>query len=522
MSPLRFLLAGIAALWAGLAGETRAASQSERSMAATVALVKTDRTGAAAGSTRASGFVWPDARHVVTAFHVVAGANAVWVSYDDGANLLRAQVVKTLPNRDLALLAIDQPREGLPAVLLADERPAPRSAVTAIGYPQGVASRLPITGTIRAQGQGIAAETLGELLSEGKLRQELDALGFPSLDEPILLLQASVSPGLSGAPLFNPAGELVGIVNGGLEKGFGEVTWAIPTEALEQLARQRGVAAMNINMSRLTTLFGAELEAADSRTQSGGALRYTKLRTRTLGQLTNLNDDPIGLMQAANDLVRQLTIASGSFFSPENPHTWEFDLYRVDLAQAPPGTPAVVIALPTGTELEPGARPNELRARLAGGNLRWKTRVQPATLETLPSLAAEFERNVMEQAPYSNWGVNYNWSYPGPRWWPNGMSVERRSLNAYPQNYLPTPWEPPHEAATVLHSSFRGVLVSAALVSLDHAAMMNGALNPALRSEAAVERHQQWSRLAIATMMSGFNEPLTLEGQASDLPPANW
>src|SRR3954464_2984326 len=60
-----------------------------------------------------SGFLWDDAGHVVTNFHVVRGASGAQVTLNDHSTY-KATLVGVAPNQDLAVLKISAPRDKLP------------------------------------------------------------------------------------------------------------------------------------------------------------------------------------------------------------------------------------------------------------------------------------------------------------------------------------------------------------------------------------------------------------------------
>ena len=60
-----------------------------------------------------TGYVWDPAGHIVTNNHVVQGTDEIAVRFDSG-QVMRAQVVGTAPNYDLAVLRVESTR-GLPA-----------------------------------------------------------------------------------------------------------------------------------------------------------------------------------------------------------------------------------------------------------------------------------------------------------------------------------------------------------------------------------------------------------------------
>src|SRR3954471_10161924 len=62
-----------------------------------------------------SGFLWDDAGHVVTNFHVVRGASGAQVTLNDHSTY-KAELVGVAPNQDLAVLRIKAPRDKLAAI----------------------------------------------------------------------------------------------------------------------------------------------------------------------------------------------------------------------------------------------------------------------------------------------------------------------------------------------------------------------------------------------------------------------
>src|SRR6266516_4144122 len=62
-----------------------------------------------------SGFIWDDAGHIVTNFHVVQNASAAEVTLADHSSY-KAEMVGVAPNQDLAVLKINAPRDKLPKI----------------------------------------------------------------------------------------------------------------------------------------------------------------------------------------------------------------------------------------------------------------------------------------------------------------------------------------------------------------------------------------------------------------------
>jgi putative serine protease PepD len=143
------------------------------------------QTGTATGS----GFVVSADGYVVTNAHVVDGATAVKVKIGDGKTL-DARVVGEDTSTDLALLKVNA--SGLTPLTLGDS-----SAVQvgdpayAIGNPYGL-DRTLTTGVISALQRQISSPS-----------------GYTIND--VLQTDAAINPGNSGGPLFNTAGQVIGV-----------------------------------------------------------------------------------------------------------------------------------------------------------------------------------------------------------------------------------------------------------------------------------------------------------------------
>jgi len=85
-----------------------------------------------------SGFVWDDSGHIITNYHVLQGAAAARVTLADRTTW-EAKLVGVAPEKDLAVLKIDAPREKLrPIPLGASHDLRVGQSVFAIGNPFGL------------------------------------------------------------------------------------------------------------------------------------------------------------------------------------------------------------------------------------------------------------------------------------------------------------------------------------------------------------------------------------------------
>ncbi|GJM34856.1 MAG: 2-alkenal reductase [Saprospiraceae bacterium] len=138
-----------------------------------------------------SGFVWDRKGHIVTNFHVVKGANRLQVTLADQTSW-SAELIGAAPEKDLAILKIDAPREKLaPIPVGTSENLLVGQAVFAIGNPFGLDQTL-TTGIVSALGREI--ESVG---------------GIPIRD--VIQTDAAINPGNSGGPLLDSSGRLIGV-----------------------------------------------------------------------------------------------------------------------------------------------------------------------------------------------------------------------------------------------------------------------------------------------------------------------
>jgi serine protease Do len=152
-----------------------------------------------------SGFIVAADGIVLTNAHVVDGATEVTVKLTDRREF-RAKVLGTDPSTDIAVLRIDA--KNLPAVNLGD--PAKSRVgdwVVAIGSPYGFENSVS-AGIISAKGRSLPGDAA----------------------VPFIQTDVAVNPGNSGGPLFNLAGEVIGINSQIYSRsgGYQGLSFAIP------------------------------------------------------------------------------------------------------------------------------------------------------------------------------------------------------------------------------------------------------------------------------------------------------
>lgn len=167
-----------------------------------------------------SGFIWDDAGHVVTNFHVIQNADGAQVTLADHSTW-KARRVGVAPDKDLAVLKIDVPKNRLPPIPIGSSKDLQvGQRVFAIGNPFGLDQTL-TTGIISALGREIDSVT-----------------GRPI--QGVIQTDAAINPGNSGGPLLDSAGRLIGVnaaifSPSGASAGIG---FAIPVDTVNLIVPQ--------------------------------------------------------------------------------------------------------------------------------------------------------------------------------------------------------------------------------------------------------------------------------------------
>ncbi len=164
-----------------------------------------------------TGFVWDQAGHVVTNFHVIQGANGAKVTLADQTTY-DASLVGAFPDRDLAVLRIEAPKDKLPPIALGSSRELiVGQRVYAIGNPFGLDQTL-TTGIVSA------------------LNREIESFNNRTI-RGVIQTDAAINPGNSGGPLLDSAGRLIGVNTqiaspSGASAGIG---FAIPVDEVNRI-----------------------------------------------------------------------------------------------------------------------------------------------------------------------------------------------------------------------------------------------------------------------------------------------
>jgi S1-C subfamily serine protease len=164
-----------------------------------------------------TGIVWDDRGHVVTNFHVIHGGSGASVTLSD-QSVWKAELVGVFPDRDLAVLRIEAPKEKLKPITIGTSKDLQvGQKVYAIGNPFGLDQTL-TTGIISALNREI------ESVTQRPIRG-------------VIQTDAAINPGNSGGPLIDSAGRLIGVNTAifspsGASAGIG---FAIPVDEVNRV-----------------------------------------------------------------------------------------------------------------------------------------------------------------------------------------------------------------------------------------------------------------------------------------------
>ncbi len=164
-----------------------------------------------------TGFIWDAEGHIVTNFHVIQGGSGATVTLSDQSNY-PAKLVGVFPDRDLAVLRIDAPKDKLAPIAVGSSRDLQvGQAVYAIGNPFGLDQTLT---------QGIVSA----------LNREIESVTRRTIRGAIQT-DAAINPGNSGGPLLDSAGRLIGVNTSiyspsGASAGIG---FAIPVDEVNRI-----------------------------------------------------------------------------------------------------------------------------------------------------------------------------------------------------------------------------------------------------------------------------------------------
>jgi hypothetical protein len=206
-----------------------------------------------------TGFIIDGSGLIATNFHVVRGNSSIKVKLFGGETYKVSHVVGFDPGRDLALIRIDAAKS-LPTVKLGDsDQMSAGDQIVAIGNPLGLDHTVSsgLVSQVRPECTNEMVEfalknqkRLDELAAKAQSRQPLTEAEREEASKLLcrqelkyFQISAPISQGSSGGPLFNQAGEVVGVTTAIITAGQ-NINLAIPTNYLKALVAKPGQIAL--------------------------------------------------------------------------------------------------------------------------------------------------------------------------------------------------------------------------------------------------------------------------------------
>jgi len=187
-----------------------------------------------AGTSQGSGVIVNSQQgYIVTNNHVVADADLIQVIMVDG-RLFEATMLGTDPSTDLAVIELDNPPDDLQEATFGDSTKVQvGDPVMAVGNPLGLDNTVTV-GIVSALNRPVRTNQAGAMVNPG--------------DEVLtnaIQVDAAINPGNSGGPLFDRAGQVIGINSAiatlsadGDQAGSIGLGFAIPVNLVGHIAAQ--------------------------------------------------------------------------------------------------------------------------------------------------------------------------------------------------------------------------------------------------------------------------------------------
>lgn len=172
-----------------------------------------------------TGFFTSDSGQIVTAYHVIRGAQGIRAVDAKGTVYNDLIVDFIAPDRDLAILQImDRPTPMTKPLRLTPTIPSPSEDLTIIGYPRGLPS------------QFVPARTTSSAFLNSLALQDRNGRRLFKQGMDLVMLSGPVAySGLSGAPVISNAG-VIGVFSGSYDESGG-IFWAIPNKYIKDVTK---------------------------------------------------------------------------------------------------------------------------------------------------------------------------------------------------------------------------------------------------------------------------------------------
>jgi hypothetical protein len=237
-----------------------------------------------------TGFLFGSADTVVTALHVVANCSNVtaWFEQEPNTPTRALRLERTLAKHDLALMRAASASVQTP--LQVGQVPGPGKPLVAVGYALGQYS-------MQDYNSALALGTLKPPDGTSTIKEMLDpatALSMStstvSIDERVLRFSSHFQPGMSGGPIIDQSGQVIGVVGGGMRQGLAPVSWAWPTTLLPALLVS--TESVTAQFSYQPALYALQVPATGQRQSIAcGDLKFEHVRRARFADVAASADD---------------------------------------------------------------------------------------------------------------------------------------------------------------------------------------------------------------------------------------
>jgi hypothetical protein len=252
----------------------------------------------ARGTSQGTGFFVSREAKIVTAYHVIEGARRLEIFTHTGRQLARTMLVQIDPDSDVAVLKVDVP-ESLLWLQLSSSLPTPQQPLTVIGHPRGIRNQ---TLGARSTQNGL----LDSLAISGPTKKPVFAKSVG-----VLPLDLTLYSGMSGTPVLDADGHVVGALSGSFDEG-GSYAWAIPFVRIRAMLQQPPMNTLvdaGIAWEPLRLYTPSWRSAVKNYAYNTHALTTLELTYREIARLERLNTELALLVTTSDSFVSNLCIS---------------------------------------------------------------------------------------------------------------------------------------------------------------------------------------------------------------------
>lgn len=216
----------------------------------------------------------------ITAYHVIEGAIEIDVFDYKGRKYENIKIQQIDAENDLAILRLKTNRK-VPFLKLSIALPDVQENLQVIGHPRGILNQV-------LRGHTTQSGLLDAKAISSANGKPIFASRKTSID--IIPLDITVYTGMSGAPVINENGEVVGVLSGSFQQG-GSFTWAIPTKQIYLLQDRpsRNQKIDEMEWPKLTLMASGWVNLTRSYRFNGRALTVLQNFYRELSRIERFN-----------------------------------------------------------------------------------------------------------------------------------------------------------------------------------------------------------------------------------------